>query len=146
MDPARILHTFCNACENGDAFTLDKALDPGFRFEHRADGRVLGRRDFLEAMLRLRRACPDLRLNLHQVRHGDPLRGAIQMTGTHTGVLDWRGLGGPRVLPTGRRFEMPTEQVAWTVRGRRITQQVVEATRGGGLRALLHHIQPRLLV
>jgi len=140
MEDTELVKEFCTACENGDTERLERILADGYRFHHRADDRRAGKREFIQMITRLKRAVPDLRFDVREIRPGEPVRGKVRLSGSHKNTLDLSTIGGPRVESTGRRFELPEEPGEWRIKNGLIQEHKVENVPGGGLAGILDQL------
>jgi predicted ester cyclase len=103
----------------------------------------LSRREFIEVHKMLAAAVPDFSFNTSDAQEeGDKVTLTIQITGTHTGVLDLGriGLPVPPVQPTGRKIAHPVEHPVVTFRNGKVSALDLPQVAGGGLPGLLEEI------
>jgi hypothetical protein len=104
-------------------------------------GMSLSRTDFINAQRALLKALPDYRFNASSYKQvGDRVTYTIQISGTHTGVLDMHLPDVPVLQPTNKHIRLPQEPVTVIFRDGKINQVDLAEVPGGGLMGILSQI------
>ncbi len=101
-------------------------------------GMSLNRTEFINAQRALLRALPDYRFNASNYKQvGDRVTYTIQISGTHTGVLDMHLPDVPVLQPTNKHIRLPQEPVTVLLRDGKIYRVDLAEVPGGGLNGIL---------
>jgi hypothetical protein len=101
-------------------------------------GMSLNRTEFINAQRALLKALPDYRFNATNYKQvGDRVTYTIQVSGTHTGVLDMHLPDVPVLQPTNRHIRLPQEPVTVMFKDGKIHRVDLAEVPGGGLTGIL---------
>ncbi len=142
MDIKEQATAFMQALGKGDSETASTYLTPDFTVEGPTP-EPLSKQEFLGLHAILARAFPDWSFNVSQAEiEGDQVKLTIEITGTHTGVLDLTpaGLPIPAIAPTGRPIRQPVEHPVLTVRNGKFSSMYLPVVAGGGLQGVLSQL------
>jgi predicted ester cyclase len=86
-------------------------------------------------------AFPDRKFNVEDLHlHGDEVHCSVQVTSTHTEVLDLSELGIPSIPATGKTVSLPREDVTFTFAGDKIASIRTSGAPGSGVAAILSQL------
>jgi predicted ester cyclase len=101
----------------------------------------LNRDQFVSLMKALFTAFPDWSYHPRELRaEADTVRFKTQVTGTHTGMLAGLDPGMVPIAATGRKIDLPQDQVECTVRDGKVATMKVETPAGGGIARIIAQI------
>ena len=101
----------------------------------------IGAQEWLGLHDALNAGAPDFSFNIDQVEpHGDVTHITVALSGTHTEELNLSAMGLPTVPATGKSFQLPSEEIAVTVEGGKVTSVVVPVVEGGGVMGILSQL------
>ena len=99
----------------------------------------VGKNEFIGIQSAFQRAIPDWSFNVHDVQElGDKVRGAVQITGTHTQELVVLGM--PPIPATGKKISLPEEHLEFTFKGDKIASLASDNVPGAGIPGVLQQI------
>jgi len=82
-----------------------------------------------------------LKINLHKIAmKGDKLTAKVQLAGTHTATLPPPIPGVSAIASTGKRVELPEEDIEITFKGDKVLNWYVKPTLHGGLMGILEQL------
>lgn len=103
----------------------------------------IGKAQSLDMHKARKRALPDFRFNEDYLETSDQsVSIQVNLTGTHTGVIDYRGLvrGIPVVQPTGKAVKLNPEWFTYEVRNGLITRTVGKIPKNAGVPGLVRAV------
>jgi hypothetical protein len=104
-------------------------------------GMSLSRTEFINAQRALLKAFPDYRFNASNYKQvSDRVTYTIQVSGTHTGVLDMHLPNVPVLQPTNKHIRLPQEPVTVLFRDGKIYRVDLAEVPGGGLNGILSQV------
>ncbi len=128
------------AIEAGNFDFVRDQLTDNFTFKT-PDGMTYDKRQYINLQRALCKAMPDLRFNASNFKQvSDRVTYTIQLSGTHTDVLDLHTPGVPVVQPTNRHIRLPQEPVTVTFRDARVSHVELAQVPGGGLAGVLSQL------
>ena len=133
---------FMNAVGRGDAETAAGYMTDDC-FITGPTPQPIGKHEFLGLHSLLARAFPDWNFNLGEAtEEGDKVHLTIEITGTHTGVLDLTptGMPVPVLQPTGKKIQVAEEHPVLTVRNGKFSELYLPVAPGGGLMSILNQL------
>lgn len=142
MSNADLAKEFCNALGRGDVENAGRYITDDFVVTGPTP-QPLGKAEFLGLHAILARAFPDFNFNISQaVESGNQVELTIQITGTHTGVLDLTptGMPIPPVPPTGKKIKVAVEHPVLTMQGSKFSSLNLPVVPGGGLPSMLSQL------
>jgi len=144
MDKANLVMGLAAAFDQADTQAMTEFLHEEFTTEEFFP-ESMRRPHFLRYVQALKRAFPDMRLNMKVIRIGDTsVRGLFSWCGTQTGDLDLPFIGIPRVPATGMAVALPREPVDFIFAGEKIVKMRFETASGGDFRAILRQLGAEL--
>jgi predicted ester cyclase len=133
MSNTDIAQASLSAWCNSEWDTLSSMLTDDFQFGDPPDH--LDKNGFLAFGRVMLTAFPDYATNESGFREeGDKVYCTEHITGTHTGTLAVPDL--PTVPPTGKRIDLPPDNLIWTIRGGQISHLAITFPPDGGMPAL----------
>lgn len=125
----KLVEEYMNAWAKGDAATLERVLDHGFRFNNPPPGITPDKKGAIAMSKMFHAAFPDLRMRYEKwVEQGDSVAARMVGTGTHKGEF----MGVP---PTNRRVETGAVAIV-TLRNGKVVEDLTEFDALGLLTAL----------
>jgi predicted ester cyclase len=101
----------------------------------------LNRDQFVSLMKTLFTAMPDWSYHPRELRaEGDTVRFKTQVTGTHTGMLVGLNPGMAPIAATGKKVDLPQDQVECTVRDGKVATMKAETPPDGGIAGIVGQI------
>jgi predicted ester cyclase len=101
----------------------------------------LNRDQFISLMKALFTALPDWSYHPRELRaEADTVRFKAQVTGTHTGMLVGLDPGMAPIAATGKKIELPQDQVECTVRDGLVATMKIETPPDGGIAGIIAQI------
>ncbi len=144
MDKANLVMELAGAFDRADTQAMAEFLHEEFTTEEFFPESIR-KQHFLSFVQTLKRAFPDMRLNMKVIRVGDSsVRGLFSWCGTQTGDLDLPFVGIPRVPATGRAVALPSEPVDFIFAGDKIVKMRFETASGGDFRAIIRQLGAEL--
>lgn len=141
MTNVDIVQRFNTAVEKGDPKALDNILADRFQFRHAAMPEApADKQQFIDMVTSLHKALPDIRFNPSDIKESNPVKGTVQITGTHTGPLHFPPLTEEPVEATNKKVNMPVEPSTWTIENDKIVRYEVEKVPGGGVIGMLEQV------
>lgn len=104
----------------------------------------IGKAQALDMHKARKRALPDFRFNEDYIETTDhSVSIQVNLTGTHTGVIDYRGLvrGIPVIPPTGKSVKLNPEWFTYEVRDNLITRTVGKIPKNAGVSGLVRVVR-----
>jgi len=101
-------------------------------------GMSLNKTEYLNVQRALLKALPDFRFNATNFKQvGERVTYTIQISGTHTGVLDLHMPNVPVLQPTNKHIRLPQEPVTASYRDGKVYRIDLAEVPGGGLTGIL---------
>ena len=101
----------------------------------------LNKEQFVSLMKTLFTAIPDWSYHPRELRsEGDSVRFRTQVTGTHSGMLVGLNPGMAPIAATGKKINLPQDQVECTVRDGKVATMKVASEEGGGISGIVTQI------
>ena len=144
MTQRDIVMDVTEAIESGDTKALAELLHEDFTTEEFFP-ESMGKAQFLVYIQALKRAFPDMSLNMRIIEVGDcKIRGLFSWCGTHTGVLDLPFERIPKMPATGVSVALPREPIDFIFSGERIVKTRFETASDGDFRGILRQLGAEL--
>jgi hypothetical protein len=104
-------------------------------------GMSLDRKGFINVQRALNKAFPDLRFSASNFKQvGDRVTYTIQISGTHTSVLDLQLPNLPVLQPTNKHIRLPQEPVTVYFRDGKVSRIDLAEVQGGGLMGIMSQL------
>ncbi|MBF6594330.1 MAG: ester cyclase [Thermaceae bacterium] len=103
----------------------------------------IGKKDSMRMHQARKRALPDFKFNKTYLEETpDRVKFQVNLTGTHTGVIDYRGIlrGIPVVEPTGKKVELNPEYFTYFARNGLIYRTDGEIPKNAGVQGLVRAV------
>ncbi len=140
MNKTEITNAFSQALEEQDFDRAGSYLADEFVFTGPVPQQI-GKQEFLAIQRAVQQAFPDWSFNHHDVQEmGEKVRGAVQITGTHTRDLALPMPGFPVIPATGKKVSLPEEHLEFGFKGDKIASLTSDNTPGGGIGGVLAQI------
>lgn len=136
--PEETVRAHLRACEAGDWDAALAFLAPDYRMKMKGMPFFVSvERDHALDIHRARKqAFPDFQFNERIAARGNAVTVTVFLSGTHTGVLDYPIGGVPKLAPTGKAIDLPSEDFTYYVEHDRIVYTYGEIPDGHGPAAL----------
>jgi predicted ester cyclase len=140
MNKTEITNAFSQALEEQNFEQAGSYLAEDFVFTGPVP-QPIGKQEFLAIQQAVQQAFPDWSFNHHDVQEmGEKVRGAVQITGTHTRDLALPMPGFPVIPATGKSISLPEEHLEFSFKGDKIASLTSDNTPGGGIGGVLAQI------
>jgi predicted ester cyclase len=136
-DPVKRMVAYLEAKDAVQAATY---MDDDFQFSGFGSD-PLNKEQFVSLMKTLFTAIPDWSYHPRELRaEGDSVRFRTQVTGTHSGMLVGLNPGMAPIAATGKKIELPQDQVECTVRDGKVATMKVASEADGGITGIVAQI------
>ena len=138
MKKEEVLTQVISAVEGKSWETAERNLAEDFTFTG-AVPRPLGKEEWIKVNQAIISGLPDLRYNLKQItqKGDDKLSAKVKLTGTHVYEMPSIFQGQKPIKSTGKKVELPEEEIEVTFKGDKISGLDVKPVSDGGVRGIL---------
>jgi predicted ester cyclase len=144
MKHEQIVTEVISALEKKNWGKVTEKLTDDFTFKG-AMPKPLKRNEWVGVQRAIQSGMPDLRFNLHQVAlKGDKVVAKLTLSGTHTRELPSTPMLTNNPIPsTGKKIQLPEEEVEFTFKGDKISELYVKPIEHGGVKGILEQMEQR---
>ncbi len=144
MKKEQVLTTTLSEMEQKHWDNAEKNLSEDFKFEG-GTSQPMGKKEWIQVHRALQSGMPDLKFNLQDVipKSEDKLAAKVKVTGTHTSMLPPVLQGSEPLEATGKKVELPKEEVEVTFSGDKISRVYVYPVEHGGVPGIIEQLTAR---
>lgn len=141
MKKEEIVNEIFSALEKKNWDKVEQKLTEDFTFSG-AVPKPISKKDWVGVHRAIQTGIPDLRFNLRKVSvKGDKVIATVKLEGTHTIELPpLTAMGTKPIPPTGKKIQLPEEEIELTFAGDRISNLNVKPVPHGGVQGILEQI------
>ena len=140
MKQEEIVNEVFSALEKRNWEHVERKLADDFTFSG-AVQKPISKKEWVGVQRAIQSGIPDLRFNLHQVvAKGDKVMAKVKLSGTHSADMPAPIPGEKSYQKTGKRVELPEEELEFTISGDKISKLYVKPVPHGGVKGLLEQI------
>ena len=141
MKNEEIVNEVITALEKRNWENVEKKLTDNFTFSG-AVPKPISKKEWVGVQRAIQSGIPDLKFNLRQVTtKGDKVVAKVQLSGTHSADMPAPIPGAKAYPSTGKKIQMPEEEIEFTIVGDKISNLNVKPTPHGGVPGLLEQIE-----
>ena len=140
MKQEEIVNEVMSALEKRNWDKVEMQLSDDFTFSG-AVPKPIGKKEWVGVHRALQTGIPDLKFNLRQVSlKGDKVTAKVKLQGTHTVDMP-PPMQGVKAIPiTGKKIQLPEEELEFTFKGNKISNINVKPVPHGGVPGILEQL------
>lgn len=144
MNKRETVQALVDSVQKGDFEAVKSMLADDFQFSGPVP-EPISKEVWLGMSSSLKTAFPDLDYHFKVIgTEGNVVRATSQLSGTHTGSFDLRGMNMGVIAATNKAFSAKREKTKITLQENKVTSWDVEPTDGAGLMAILNQLEVKL--